>query len=222
MMSDQATSIEEWTRRIGIRNWTINQKQRIAIAALPTLVLMMLGIYQGAARLFGNSLGWYVGFMVYWPVWCVLYPLWMLGWDGFRGLFQSRRLRLSEWGLMFFYPAMAFIGTFLFEQRQREFSEMVLNIFMSFGNGFFEEILWRGVYIRLFPEDKCWGFAWPTLWFAIWHYAPGSISPWTDVWVLMGGALGLGACVGWLAVKTDSVRWSMISHILSGLVWGLR
>jgi membrane protease YdiL (CAAX protease family) len=221
-MSSQATLKRQWRGRISIRDWPQNKKQQIAIAALPMLVLMMLAIYQVAARLFGSSLGWYVGFLVYWPVWCVLYPLWMLGRDGFRDLFRSRRLRVSEWGLMFFYPAMAFIGTFLFEQRQREISEMILYIIMSFGNGFFEEILWRGVYIKLFPEDKLWGFAWPTLWFAIWHYAPGSISPWTNVWVLMAGALGLGACVGWLAMKTDSVRWSMISHTLSGLIWGIR
>jgi membrane protease YdiL (CAAX protease family) len=222
MMSNQATLITQWRSRISIRDWPQNKKQQIAIAALPMLVLVMLGVYQADARLFGSGLGWYVGFLFYWPVWCVLYPLWMLGWDGFRGLFRSRRLRLSEWGLMFFYPAMAFIGTFLFEQRQREISEMILYVFMSFGNGFFEEILWRGVYIKLFPEDKLWGFLWPTLWFAIWHYAPGSISPWTNVWVLMGGALGLGACVGWLAMKTDSIRWSMISHTLSGLIWGIR
>jgi membrane protease YdiL (CAAX protease family) len=222
MMSDQVTLIKQWRSRIRPRDWPQNRKQQTAIAALPMLVLMMLGIYQGGASLFGSNLGWYVGFLVYWPVWCVLYPLWMLGWDGFRGLFRSRRLRLSEWGLMFFYPAMAFIGTFLFQQRPREMSEMILYIFMSFGNGFFEEILWRGVYIKLFPEDKVWGFVWPTLWFAIWHYVPGSISPWSNVWVLMAGALGLGACVGWLAMKTGSIRWSIISHTLSGLIWGLR
>ncbi len=221
-MSDQATLIKQWSSRISIRDWPLNKKQQIAIAALPMLVLMMLGVYQGAARLFGSSLGWYVGFMIYWPVWCVLYPVWMLGWAGVKDLFTSRRLKASEWALMFFYPAMAFIGTFLFEQHQRAISEMFLYIFMSFGNGFFEEILWRGVYIKLFPGDKVWGFAWPTLWFAVWHYAPGSISPWTNVWILMGGALGLGTCVGWLAMKTNSIRWSMISHTLSGLIWGLR
>jgi membrane protease YdiL (CAAX protease family) len=221
-MSDHASITARRGSRFRIRNLPLNKKQQIAIAVLPILVLMMLWVYQVAARLFGSSLGWYVGFMVYWPVWCVLYPLWMLGWDGFRGLFRSRKLGLSEWGLMFFYPTMAFIGTFLFEQQQREIPEMILYIFMSFGNGFFEEILWRGVYVRLFPEDKLWGFVWPTLWFAIWHYAPGSISPWTNVGVLMAGALGLGACVGWLAMKTGSIRWSIISHTLSGLIWGLR
>jgi len=222
MMSDQTFVKEHWIHRIGAWDWPVRKKEQVAVGVLPILVLMMYGIYQGAARIFGSRLGWYVGFMVYWPVWCALYPLWMLGWDGFKALFRSRRLRMSEWGLMLFYPAMAFIGTFLFEQQQRDFYEMILYVFMSFGNGFFEEILWRGVYVKTFPGDKLWGFAWPTLWFAIWHYAPGSISPWTNVWVLMAGALGLGTCVGWLAMKTKSVRWSMISHTLSGLVWGLR
>jgi membrane protease YdiL (CAAX protease family) len=120
--------------------------------------------------------------------------------------------------MVFFYPIMALIGTFLFEQEKRGAWEIVVWILMSLGNGFFEEILWRGVYLHLFPEDKLRGFAWPTFWFALWHYAPGSISPWTGVWTLMAGAAGLGACVGWLALKTRSIRWSVVSHTLSGLM----
>jgi membrane protease YdiL (CAAX protease family) len=203
-------------------DWHEHKKQQIAIATLPMLVLMMLGIYQVSAWVFGSKLGWYVGFMIYWPLWCVMYPLWLLGWDEVKKLFRSRKLITTEWMLMFFYPIMSLIGVFLFDQQDQEPEQMLLYTLMCFGNGFFEEILWRGVYIHLFAGDKMWGFIWPTLWFAIWHYVPGSISPWTNVWVLMAGALGLGASVSLLAMKTNSIRWSIIAHTLSGLIWGFR
>jgi membrane protease YdiL (CAAX protease family) len=221
-MSDQDVWIKKWNGRFRIWDWPTSKKQQISIAALPILVLMMIGVYRGAAHLFGSSLGWYVGFMIYWPLWCVLYPLWMLGWDEVKKLFCSRKLVTTDWMLMFFYPIMSLIGVFLFDKQEQESGQVLLYILMCFGNGFFEEILWRGVYIRLFAGDIMWSFIWPTLWFAIWHYAPGSISPWTNVWVLMAGALGLGASVSLLAMKTNSIRWSVIAHTLSGLIWGFR
>jgi len=91
-------------------------------------------------------------------------------------------------------------------------------VVQSFVNGTLEEVLWRGVYIELFPGDRLWGFGWPTVWFALWHLAPGSISPLTN----RGGAWWLvravfGACWGWLALRTGSIRYSAASHILAGL-----
>jgi len=59
---------------------------------------------------------------------------------------------------------------------------------MTLMNSFWEEVLWRGVYITLFPDSRWWGIVWPTVWFALWHYAPGSVSPLADVRMLMIGA----------------------------------
>lgn len=41
--------------------------------------------------------------------------------------------------------------------------------------------------------------------------------PLTDVRVLMVGAAALGACLSWLAVKTQSIRTAALLHILG--VW---
>jgi membrane protease YdiL (CAAX protease family) len=89
---------------------------------------------------------------------------------------------------MVFPPMMAFIGRFIFEQDQRAASGIIMYILMSFVNGVLEEILWRRVYINVFHENKLWGFALPTVWFELWHFAPGSIYPLTGVWILMAGA----------------------------------
>jgi len=178
---------------------------------------MMLGVYQLALSLVGPELAWYVGFWVYWPVWCVLFPLWAVGWGTVRSMFQRGRLTTLGWSLAAFPPTMAFIGRFVFETELQGVWAVTVWVLMAFANGTLEEILWRGVYTRLFPDRKLWAVAWPTLWFALWHAAPGSVSE-SSVWLLMAGAGVFGACWGYVAMKTGSIRWSVASHILSGIV----
>lgn len=185
--------------------------------ALPVLAVVMLGVYQAATRLLGSDLAWYAGFWLYWPIWCVLFPWWILGRQRLRRLFQHRRLGALGWSLLIFPPAMTFIGRFVMDYGQPDVWAVVVQVVMSLANGTLEEVLWRGVYVELFPGNKLWGVAWPTLWFALWHFAPGSVSQ-IDVWTLMAGAAVFGACWGWLALRTGSIRYSAISHILAGLV----
>jgi membrane protease YdiL (CAAX protease family) len=184
--------------------------------ALPVLVVVMVGVYQAAVRLLGPETAWYAGFWVYWPVWCVLFPWCILRRRGLRELFEPRRLGALEWSLLILPPAITFIGRFVMDYGQPGLREVVMQVLMSFANGTLEEVLWRGTYVKLFPGDKLWGFAWPTAWFALWHSAPGSVSQFS-VWTLMAGAAVFGACWGWLALKTGSIRYSAISHTLAGL-----
>jgi membrane protease YdiL (CAAX protease family) len=93
-------------------------------------------------------------------------------------------------------------------------------VFTSFATGTLEEVLWRGVYITLFPKNRLWGLVWPTIWFALWHFAPGTVSN-IPVLALMSGALLIGSCWGLLAYQTNTIRWSAMSHILTGLVRSL-
>lgn len=196
----------------------MDRRQKIAIGALPVLVLMMLGVYRGAAWLFGRDLAWYAGFCVYWPIWGVLFPWWMLGRQKFWGLFRSQRLDVLGWSLLVFPPLMTFFGHFIMEYDQVGAWGKVVLVLMTFATGTLEEVLWRGVYITLFPGERLWGFVWPTLWFALWHLAPGSVSTVFNPWVLIAGAAVYGACWGWLAMKMGTIRWSVASHILTGLV----
>jgi len=53
----------------------MDKKQKIAISALPVLALMMYCVFQVLAQLFGRILAWYAGFWVYWPLWCIGYPI---------------------------------------------------------------------------------------------------------------------------------------------------
>jgi len=195
----------------------MNRKQLIAIGALPVLTVTMVAIYRLLARLLGRKRAWYAGFLVYWPVWCILFPLRMVGPKKLRALFSYHRPNALGWFMLIFPPVLTFLGRFVLDKQPRRAKERVALVFMSFINGTLEEVLWRGVYVELFPGKPLWGVVWPTLWFALWHYAPGSVSPLTDVWTLMAGAGVFGACLSWLAMRTRSIRWAAASHTLAGL-----
>ena len=192
-------------------------KQKIAIGLPPVLFIVMYAVYQGFALLLGNEFGWYVGFAVYWPVFCVLIPIFLVG---SSSIIERYKLVKIETGylLFFLFPVfMTLIGGFFMNQPEREFNEVLLWVGMSLGNGVFEEILWRGVYPVLFPDSKFFGFIWPSVWFSIWHFAPGSLGKNFSPVVLVSGALMLGLCFGWGAFRSSSLFWASVGHSLSGL-----
>jgi membrane protease YdiL (CAAX protease family) len=199
----------------------MNRKQIVALAALPILTLTMIPAYRLLARWLGRKRAWYAGFVVYWLIWCIPFSLWAIGWRKFRELLKFQRMCKAEWFMLIIFPTLAFLGRYTLNKSQRSTGEKTLLIFVTIMNSFWEEVLWRGVYITLFPDNRWWGAVWPTAWFALWHYAPGSISPLTDVRTLMIGAGALGASLSWVSWKTQSIRTAALSHILGGLAQAL-
>ncbi len=199
----------------------MNRKQLIALTALPTLVLTMIPTYRLLARWLGRQRAWYAGFVVYWSIWCIPFSLWAIGPRKLKELLKFQRLRPAEWFMLIIFPLFAFLGRYTLHKSQRSTREKTLLVFVTIMNSFWEEVLWRGVYITLFPDNRWWSMVWPTLWFALWHYAPGSISPLADARTLMMGAGVLGASFSWLALKTQSIRTAALSHILGGLAQAL-
>jgi len=72
----------------------MTRKQRTAILAPAVLVSTMFPVYQLCSRFFGAEWGWYAGFLVYWPLWCLALPLWSLGWTRLRAHVISGLLRV--------------------------------------------------------------------------------------------------------------------------------
>jgi hypothetical protein len=95
---------------------------------------------------------------------------------------------------------------------------ILLLLSTAFGNGFFEEILWRGVYLKLFPYSVLFRMIWPSFWFGVWHYAPVSVSSNGNVVAMMVGAGVFGLYLSFLAKKTMTIWWSILAHILGGMV----
>ncbi len=195
-----------------------NSKQKIAILLSPILFVVMFAVYQGFAAILGSNLGWYAGFAIYWPIFCLVIPLLLVGSDRIIERYKIIKIN-AKYLLVFLFPVfMTLIGGLFMSTAERDVIGFVIWLGMSVGNGVFEEILWRGTYPILFPDSKIFGFAWPAIWFSIWHFAPGSLSQNFQPIVLVSGALMLGVFFGWGAFKTKSLFWASVGHTFSGLI----
>jgi len=86
-------------------------------------------------------------------------------------------------------------------------------------NGFCEEALWRGLYIKVFPKDWLSGLLFPSIGFALWHIAPQLVFPSEGgIFPFVLSTLFLGLSYGWIAYRTESARWTAISHSLSAVI----
>lgn len=201
-----------------------DSKQKMAIPLSPVLFVVMFAVYQGFAAILGSNLGWYAGFAVYWSVFCLIIPLFLVGSN--KIIEGYRKIKINpKYLLVYLFPVfMTLIGVFFMSTAERDITGLIIWLGMSIGNGVFEEILWRGVYPILFPDSKLFGFVWPAVWFSIWHFAPGSLSQNFQPFVLVSGALMLGVFFGWGTFKTKSLFWASAGHTLSGvlqLIWNV-
>ena len=197
----------------------MTQKQKIALAISPILVILMFFIFQGLAVLIGKDLAWYVGLFIYWAIFCIVVPIFLIGKNKILLKFKYRTTIFMNWLVASIPVIFTLIGVmFVLEKVERSFVQALIWIGMGIGNGIFEEILWRGTYSDLFPDNIVFGWLWPSIWFAIWHFAPGSLSQNRPVTMLVGGALFFGLCWGWVSYKTKSILLTSTSHFLSGFV----
>jgi uncharacterized protein len=200
----------------------VDFRQAAALVAPLVLIPAMFWTYRAGQRRFGYPLGYLLAFVVYWVIWCVALPAALLGgWPGLAGLFQPfTPLRALGWQdqLLLAWPLL-FPLLFVLLPRRRQVNGRVLAASLALGVviGVTEEVLWRGVYARLFAGQMWFGLVYPTVLFAAWHLAPQSVVPNR----LPGGSLSfvlyaaaLGASYAVVTAHTGSIAWPTISHII--------
>ncbi len=199
----------------------MNRKQVIAIIFPLILIALMYPVFQLLSSAFnGSVIGWYLGLVTYWIIWGAVFPLWIIGMKDLRPIIRPQRLNIKVSVLISIPLILALLYKFItgMDYGKLSFWILILYISTSFGNGFFEEVLWRGVYMKLFPDNILFRIVWPSIWFALWHYAPGSVSPNANVLGLIIGSGMFGFYLSFLAKKTGTIWWSIITHILGGII----
>jgi membrane protease YdiL (CAAX protease family) len=167
-------------------------------------------------------IAWLIGLMIYWLIWGIGFPLLTIGHKKIVQAIIPRKFNLTLVLLVLFLLIMTTVFKWIPGSIQYEKSTiwtLVILIFSAFGNGFFEEIYWRGTFMILFPKNIIFRIIWPSIGFALWHYVPGSVNPDSSHIIgLMSGALFLGFYSGFLAWKSNSIWWSILAHVLGGLI----
>ena len=204
--------------------FNMNRNQIIAIAIPPILVAIMHPIFQSLVGVLSNDrIAWYIGLIIYWLIWGAAFPLVIAGKDRLKKLIRPHKPTLKIL-LIIFIPLGGALATRLFVPGMGYEKESVwillLLLSTSFGNGFFEEVLWRGVYVKLFPNNMFFWLIWPNIWFALWHYVPGSVFHDNVIGLigLVAGSALMGFILSYLTKNTGTLWWAIIAHVLGGII----
>lgn len=207
------------------REGRIRRGGRILLILLPGLLVPSCwAVFHFGARFLGPAAGYLAGFAFYWLIWCLGVPLALLGRRGLIGLFAEERPLFSRANAL---PAALLVSTSLVTLvlytlpalGTADWGLFLVHLPLTVLNGVLEEVLWRGLYLRAFP-DNCWfGVLYPALGFAAWHLAPQAVHP-SPLGVLVFAALTLplGLVYGWAAKRSGSIRWPAASHALNGVL----
>ncbi len=191
--------------------------------ALPLLLLpVMAGVFALSARLLGAEAGYLLGFGFYWLFWCLFVPRWLLGKEEFNSILRDRAPLFSRfnwiaatlWIIVTLIAVLMYAGDFL----RAPLTLILLAIPLATINGFCEEILWRGLYVRLFPRNPWLAILVPSLGFALWHLAPQTVFLAENVIGFVLSTFFLALPYGYIAYRTGSAKWTAISHSLSGIL----
>jgi uncharacterized protein len=189
-----------------------------ALLLPPVLIATTSIAFQVGAAALGPRTGYFAAFLFYWTFWCAFVPYLLIGAEGIRAVYADRKPRLTRrpWlGLTFLaVPPVGGLAT-QFLPRLDFIDGALLAVVLSVAlvNATLEELLWRGVYIRLFPNRLFHGWLYPGLGFALWHVAPTSVhgSP----TMIVGGGLLVGLGFGWVAHRSRTIRWTTLAHFLT-------
>lgn len=198
----------------------MHRKQIIALITPLILIGMMVPVFQLFDKLFTGILGWYLGLVFYWVVWCGIFPIVIVGRKRLLSLILPQRPTPVILLLILFPVVMSVIAKCITGMAYVKASlwTAILMFTTPFGNGFFEEILWRGVYMELFPERVWFRIVFSGIGFALWHFAPGWVSTNSNVSALVVGSGMMGFYLGWVAHRTNTIWWGIIVHTVGGMI----
>ncbi len=192
----------------------------------PLEISTMAAAFYCSILVFGQSLGYLLGFFVYWIVWCVVIPGIIVGRKKLVHLFieEEPLLRKKNWDVILFITLVFAISLFMYWPNLLAIgslspSMLLLIILFSLIGPTSEEILWRGTFITLFPQNKKLNCLFPAIGFAIWHLVPLMANPESgDTISFVISTFFLGITYGWIASRRNSIKWPVITHVFGSIL----
>jgi membrane protease YdiL (CAAX protease family) len=203
----------------------LRTRQKTFVLLVPFLLIPSTAlVFFSLSRWLSPELGYVLGFLFYWVLWCFVVPLWILKREGIASLFREENplFRRSNWlpaALLILIVVITIImypPTRLLAAPARL---LIIAVPAAVVNGIAEELLWRGLYVRVFPGNWFLGLVYPSIGFAFWHLAPQLVVPAEGgVWPFVASTFFLGLGYGWISYRTGSIRWNALAHSLGGIL----
>jgi membrane protease YdiL (CAAX protease family) len=202
----------------------VTRKRIIVLTSPPILIAFMYPVFHLlAGALVNDRIAWYLGLAIYWLVWGAIFPISIIGKDKIRALIHPGKpnrviilpisiIVVGALASRLFVPGMGY--------EKESVWILLLLISTSLGNGFFEEVLWRGVYVTLFPDRVLLRMILPSIWFGAWHYVPGSVFHDSIIGLtgLMAGSMMMGLVLSYMTKRTNTLWWSILAHTIGGII----
>lgn len=197
--------------------------RKVVLLITPWLLIgSTTAVFRRLALRLGSKRGYFGGFLFYWLFWCLLLPLWVLGPRRLSDMLRVRGpqgSRPTRSGLLLLAvpPIVGYALAFPRALEQANKKEVLASGALALVNATAEEVLWRGTYTAVFPNRFVLGYLYPTVGFALSHYAPQTVFPsrypgGASSFVASAGLFGL--LWGRMAFRSGSVGWTVLSHAL--------
>jgi hypothetical protein len=186
------------------------------VPAVPVLVpLSMWALFGALARVMPPRRAYNAGFAAYWLLWCYGFPIWVVGPRRAAVLLLAGRHPSGSERVMLALPVAGAVATALVPEVGR-IDRPVAAVMVSTAtvNAVGEELLWRGLFLDRYPDDRVRGALWPLVGFSLWHLAPQSILPsHRGRWPFVVGAAVVGAVSAVTSARCGGLRPAMLAHI---------
>ena len=189
-------------------------RSKLLLVSPVLLPVVMYAVFQSYSHFFIPKFAHLLGMATYWML-LLAVSIACIGRSGLLRIVKDNQPRGALWMFLVIPVALAFgFGPFLKRISVVTPLVLTLSLLQSLVNASLEEAFWRGVYIDSF-RDVWRGCLYPAAGFAIWHFAPQSVIPYSHGQLLfVASAFFLGLCWGLVAFRTRSVRWTILSHFL--------
>ncbi|MHA2050974.1 MAG: CPBP family intramembrane glutamic endopeptidase [Promethearchaeota archaeon] len=207
-------------------NHIISRKGSLLLLPLLLLISTAL-IFFLFSQWLGKELGYILGFIFYWAVWCIMVPILLLGKSNFLSLFRGEvpLFQKKNWlpiTLLLATTVGAFLMFFLPNITTTPLAIIMIGIPVAIINGTCEEIFWRGLFVKKFPNRPLLGMIYPTVGFALWHLSPQIVFPseggLVGIVIFIVSTFFLGFCYAWVSFRTNSIKWNAFSHSLNSIL----
>ncbi len=187
---------------------------------LPILLTIITSIiFHFASLILGIDWGYLTGFMFYYLIWCILIPLIITG-KSFLSFFKDGHslLKMKNWWIIILFLSTLAAPVFMYfipKLPEAVPAIIILAAPLSIIHGICEELFWRGLYIKQFPDSIIWSVIIPSVMFSLWHIAPQFSIRSEHPFIFIISTVPLGLTYAITAYATKSAKWPAIGHAFS-------
>jgi uncharacterized protein len=190
----------------------------VSVIGIP---LTMSAVFRVLPHVIGTRPGYFLSFIFYWAIWCGAFPALVRAMIALADYRHGPDVPLwphpSTLALLLWPLLVTYTVAFPRFITSATMPIVVASAMLAGVNGVAEEWLWRGTFLKLFPNERLRGVVIPSVGFGVWHFAPqlvfsnhypgGAAS-------LVGFSVLLGLSWGEVVRRTDNLRLVMFCHVL--------